>query len=101
PPMRAYCCSTSARRSAGIRRPRVTFSMNGRTSSGAVGPPNAIRSTPSYGIASAAVRELVDHVHQRLHVLDRRLLEHAVPEIEDVPAATARATEDVLHALAN
>ena len=71
-----------------MRRPRVTFSRNGRISSGRVGPPKAISRTASRHPASAAARrELVHGVDQRAHVVDRRLGQDAVAEVEDVARA--------------
>src|SRR5438093_13747235 len=76
-----------------MRRPRVTMSRNGRISSGRVGPPNAISSTASCGMELSPVGELVHDVHERLHVLDGRVLVDAVTEVEDVTGPTARGVQ--------
>src|SRR5260370_41987521 len=82
-------------RSRGIRRPRVTLSRNGRTSSRAVGPPNAISRTESITRrAASSLRHVVNHVHQGDDVVDRRLGQDAVSEVEDVAGPAAGAIED-------
>src|SRR2546430_10522300 len=65
----------------------------GSTSSRLPGPPYAINSTATRPPPSAAMHPLDD----RLEGFHRRLGEHAVPEIEDVPGAPAGAGEHVAH----
>src|SRR5256886_13566742 len=57
------------------------------------GPPYAINSTATRPPPSAAMHPLDD----RLEGFHRRLREHAMPEIEDVPGAPAGAGEHVAH----
>src|SRR5262245_29216558 len=87
-----------------MRRPRVTFSRNGRISSGHVGPPNAISRTASLEAisrAARALRQLVYRVDARPHVVDGGGRQHAVSEIEDVPWPAGRLTQDGRDALAD
>src|SRR5256886_3011373 len=65
----------------------------GSTSSRLPGPPYAINSTATRPPPSAAMHPLDD----RLEGFHRRLREHAMPEIEDVPGAPAGAGEHVAH----
>src|SRR5213596_2852583 len=103
-----------------MRRPRATFWRKGRISSGFVGPPNAMRSTASIIVTRAAsppraeggerwvgsVRQslgghFMDHVDQRLHVIDRRGGQDAMAEVEDVAGAAGGAAQDVGDPLAD
>src|SRR3990167_5042823 len=81
-----------------MRRPAVTIWRKGRISSGFSGPPNATSRTESKSVTGDAsrwklseggqassprgssARHLVDHVHQRPHMIHRRLLVHALAE---------------------
>ncbi len=50
-------------------------------------PPHPALSPPGRGIPALIARQLVDDVHEGLHVLDRRVLVDAVPEVEHVARA--------------
>src|SRR5256885_16007877 len=80
----------SATSSGGVARPPRTSRRYGSTSSRLPGPPYAISSTETPP-ASAAMYP----VHDALQRLDRRLREHAVPEVEDVARAARGPVEHV------
>src|SRR5713101_10211101 len=106
-----------------MRRPRATFWRKGRISSGFVGPPKAINSTASTvtvtraasppraeggerwvrpgSVRSSLGTHVMDHVDQRLHVIDRRGGQDAVAEVEDVAGTAGGAAQDVGDPLAD
>src|SRR2546423_8222157 len=90
PRMPAYRPVIPATSSGGVARPPRTSRRYGSTSSRLPGPPYAISSTETPP-ASAAMYP----VHDALQRLDRRLREHAVPEVEDVARSASGPVEHV------
>src|SRR5256885_4978914 len=70
--------------------------------SGRYGPPSSKLPAPPYAINSTATpppSAAMDPVHDALQRLDRRLRQHAVPEVEDVAGAARGPVEHVAHPL--
>src|SRR5256886_6530163 len=84
----------SATSSGAVARPPRTSCRYGSTSSKLSGPPYAINSTATPPPSAA-----MDPVHDALQRLDRRLRQHAVPEVEDVAGAARGPVEHVAHPL--
>src|SRR3989440_1872598 len=94
PPMRAYRAVISATSSGAVGRPPRTSCRYGSTSSKLSNPPYAINSTATPPPSAA-----MDPGHDALQRLDRRLRQHAVPEVEDVAGAARGPVEHVPHPL--
>src|SRR3989304_7655842 len=86
--------------------PSRTRRRNSGTSSSLPGAPWASSSPPQRVSRSAMARpspflprrrDFAHTADHRLHVLDRRPGQDAVPEVEDVPGASARLLKDRLH----